>query len=164
MLPAETPHGEDDSAPYGVVEEEAPPRPRRRLKLVTALGAIVAVAAAGGAGYVATQKGPQDPVGAARLSIRIPDSPIRQRTADGREVITTTAEVANDGSAPGRVPDLKATMRTSDGRVLKEWRVRAPAGEIAPRNSRNVQIGTTGTDVPPGPLTLDVDMVERGQR
>ena len=161
---AGTLYRDDASTRYETVEDGDGARPRRRLKLVTALGAIVAVAAAGGAGYVVTQQEAREPSGTARLVISIPDSPVRQRAADGSEIITTTARVANDGSAPGRVPELKATMRTSDGRVVREWRVSPPAGQIAPRNARNVSIGTAGTDVPPGPLTLDVDMVERGQR
>jgi len=159
-----TPHRDDASTQYETVEDGDGARPRRRLKLVTAFGAIVAVAAAGATGYVVTQQEAREPSGAARLVISIPDSPVRQRAADGSEIITTTARVSNDGSAPGRVPELKATMRTSDGRVVREWRVSPPAGQIAPRNARNVSIGTAGTDVPPGPLTLDVDMVERGQR
>lgn len=99
-----------------------------------------------------------------KLIIRIPDRPVRQRTADGQEVITTTARVANEGTVPGRVPELRATMRTPDGRVVKEWRVSPPAGDIAPRNTRDVPIGTSGDSVPQGPLTLDVDMIERDRR
>lgn len=139
-------------------------QPRRGLKVVTALGAIVVLAAAGGAGLMLTQQPPAVPHATPVLSIKIPDRPVRQRAADGQEVITTTAEVVNDGNAPGRVPELKATMRTPDGRIVKEWRITPPAGDIAPNDSRSVQIGTAGTRVPEGPLTLDVDMIERDRR
>lgn len=138
----------------------APSSSRRRLKVVTALGAVVVLAAAGGAGIVLSDQSDAR-AGAPALTISIPDAPVRQRSADGREVITTTAQVVNEGTAPGHVPDLKATVSTPDGKVVKEWRVPSRQGVIAPKSSKTVQIGTAGAEVPGGPLKLDVDMIER---
>ena len=159
---------EDDASSHieAAVEEDAydVPKPRRRLKIVTGIGAAVVLAAAGGAGLLMSQQTPEHPDSAPTLKITIPDRPTRQRTADGQDVITTTAKVMNTGTATGRMPELKATMRTPDGRVVKEWKVTSPPGSIAPRDSRTVQIGTAGAQVPQGPLTLDVDMIERDGR
>lgn len=166
-LPA-TVQPEDDGSSRieAAVEDDAydAPRPRRRLKIVTGIGAAVVLAAAGGAGLLMSQQAPEHPDSAPTLKITIPDRPTRQRTADGQDVITTTAKVMNTGTATGRMPELKATMRTPDGQVVKEWKVTSPPGSIAPKDSRTVQIGTAGAQVPQGPLTLDVDMIERDGR
>lgn len=156
--------GDDTPLTEEAYDGEVAPTGRRRFKLVATLGAIVAVTAIGGVGAVLSGQIAPRETGSPVLTIRIPDRPVRQVSADGQEVITTTAEVVNGGNAPGRVPELKATMRTPDGRIVKEWRVTPPAGDIAPSGSRSVQIGTAGAQVPKGPLTLDVDMVERDRK
>ena len=165
------PHSESDLGTHAIdnvsstedailVDDDAPSGSRRRLKVVTALGAVVVLAAAGGAGIVLSEQSDVR-AGTPALTISIPDAPVRQRSADGREVITTTAQVMNEGTAPGHVPDLKATVSTPDGKVVKEWRVTSHQGVIAPKSSKTVQIGTAGAEVPGGPLKLDVDMIER---
>jgi predicted Zn finger-like uncharacterized protein len=150
-------------AEWDVETETLPTRRKGRgaLKLLTVVGGLAAIAAAGAAGIYG--RSASDAHGPS-LALRIDGAPVRQRAADGSETITTRAELVNSGDAPATAPDLHATMRTQDGRVVREWDVKPTERAVAPHGSTTVQIDTAGPAVPPGPLTLDVDMINHDGR
>ena len=135
-------------------------RKRKVFKLVTALAATVAAIGIAGTATIFYQSFQADK-GEAVLQIKISEAPVRQKTADGGEAISTRAEIINSGTAPGAVPDLRATMRTPDGKVVRQWKISPSSESLAPNSSTSVQIGTSGPAAPPGPLTLDLDTVKR---
>ncbi|MFZ3482175.1 hypothetical protein [Sphingomonas sp. 3-13AW] len=133
--------------------EDAPASRRKGLRFMSAVAAFMVFAIAGGAGVVVASQPGTNPLGTPTVRMAIPENPARQQATGGQEFITI-AEVAGTGASPGRLPDLKATMRAPDGRVIKEWLISPPHGKGPPRHITRVPISGAETERPAPDLAM----------
>lgn len=81
------------------------------------------------------------------------------RLPDGGAILEATGTIANPGRVTVAVPPLRASLM-SGGAVAREWTIPAPAGTIAPGN--RLAFASTITDVPAGPITVQVRFARNG--
>lgn len=140
---------------------EPPFRPRRnRLKLMTLLAVLVAVLLLFGAG-LAAWFGPRLVAnwtggGAVEspLMLQVVRKPERRTLASGNELFAVSGRIVNPTAVAQPVPDIRAELRDSAGRVVYGWTINAPVRSLAAKASADFD--SAEVDVPRGSKTFNL--------
>jgi predicted Zn finger-like uncharacterized protein len=140
---------------------QPPFRPRRnRLKIMTVLAALAAVLLLVGAGAIAwfgprliaswTAGGQTE----SPLMLQVIRKPERRTLASGNELFAVSGRIVNPTASQQAVPDIRAELRDSTGRVVYGWTINAPVRTLAPKASADFD--SAEVDVPKGSKALNL--------
>lgn len=76
----------------------------------------------------------------------------RRRLESGNELLTVRGEIANQTDAVQRVPQIRAELKDSQGRVVYDWSIAPPVRELQARG--RVTFDSAEMDVPRGGRNL----------
>jgi predicted Zn finger-like uncharacterized protein len=76
----------------------------------------------------------------------------RRRLESGNELLTVRGEIANQTDEVQRVPQIRAELKDSQGRVVYDWSIAPPVRELQPRG--RVTFDSAEMDVPRGGRNL----------
>ena len=142
------------------LEEPAVTRRRRwGLWLFLALAALAAAAAAAyylgvlnlGNARSASAEGP--------LQLEYTRTPERTTLQSGNELLRVYGRVLNVSEEPQRVPQIKAELRDSAGRVVHSFFISAPAPELMPKESKTFDAAEMGVPKSARDLNLSFGQV-----
>lgn len=130
--------------------------PARRWTIVAALAAVLMIAA-----VVAIQIFGLPDIGQ-RIGIpvqsvnalAISGQAERRRLESGNELLTVRGEIANQTGEVQRVPQIRAELKDSQGRVVYDWSIAPPVRELQARG--RVTFDSAEMDVPRGGRTLSL--------
>jgi predicted Zn finger-like uncharacterized protein len=78
----------------------------------------------------------------------------RRRLESGNELLTVRGEITNQTDAVQRVPQIRAELKDSQGRVVYDWSIAPPVRELQARG--RVTFDSAEMDVPRGGRTLSL--------
>lgn len=153
------------SADYDAFAHRPPFRPERnsaRVRTIASLAAgllmLVAVAvilwttAPGLAQQVGLSIGPEE------LPLRIVDNPIeRRKMANGSELFAVSGQITNPSPLRQRVPDIRADLRDSQGKIVFSWTITPQQRTLAPNGA--IDFNSAQVDVPATSKRLDLSFV-----
>lgn len=132
-----------------------PERPRRSVGLWILLAAIAIAAAAGAAYYLGLLNlGGSSTASAAPLQLEYTRTPERAVLESGNELLRVYGRVLNVSNEPQRVPQIRAELRDSAGRVVHSFFIAAPVPELQPKESATFD--SAETDVPANASDLNL--------
>jgi predicted Zn finger-like uncharacterized protein len=162
-----TPRGYGEARQPGYASDpyapEPPFRPRRnRLKIMTMLAALAAVLLLVAAATLAwigprvmtglfARSAPESPL---MFDLRAPE---RRTLASGNELFAVSGRIVNPTATVQPVPDIRAELRDSSGRVVYGWMINAPVRSLPAKGSANFD--TAEVDVPKGAKALNLTFV-----
>lgn len=76
----------------------------------------------------------------------------RRRLESGNELLTVRGEIANQTDEVQRVPQIRAELKDSQGRVVYDWSIAPPVRELQPRG--RITFDSAEMDVPRGGRNL----------
>jgi predicted Zn finger-like uncharacterized protein len=140
---------------------QPPFRPRRnKVKQMTRLAIAVAVLLLIGAG-LAAWFGPRLIAGwtggaavESPLMLQVVRKPERRTLASGNELFAVSGRIVNPTSTQQTVPDIRAELRDSTGKVVYGWTINAPVRTLAPKASADFD--SAEVDVPKGSKALNL--------
>lgn len=140
---------------------QPPFRPRRnKVKQMTRLAIAVAVLLLIGAG-LAAWFGPRLIAGwtggeavESPLMLQVVRKPERRTLASGNELFAVSGRIVNPTATQQTVPDIRAELRDSTGRVVYGWTINAPVRTLAPKASADFD--SAEVDVPKGSKALNL--------
>lgn len=155
--PREERQERQDQDPFAA---EPPFRPRRKrsrmwtiLAVIAALLMVGAIAAVQYFGLPRIGVGMGIPVQTGE-GLTITGSAERRRLQSGNELLAVSGEVVNPTGETQRVPQIRAELRDSQGRVVYAWSIAAPARELQPGESAT--FNSAETNVPRGGRVLNL--------
>ena len=156
-----------EAAPDPIVAEEIEPRrPRSRLWLVLLLVVLVVglgIAAAillFGRQEVAARFGLDEaPV---PLGIEISREPDWRMIADGGQLFAVSGRIWNPTKVVQPVPDVRAELKDTKGRIVYAWTITRPVTQLAPGGS--VSFDGAAVDVPPSSTHVSVTFAGAAKR
>ena len=147
-------------------ESEVPRRPRSRLWLVFALAVLVVglgvalVMLVFGRQEVAARFGLEDaPV---PLGIEISREPDWRMIADGGQLFAVSGRIWNPTRTVQTVPDIRAELKDSKGRVVYAWTITRPTAQLTPGAA--VSFDGAAVDVPPSSTHVSVSFAGGSDR
>lgn len=132
--------------------------PARRWTLAAAAAGVLMTAAAGailytGAPGLAAQLGL--PLGPAETPLRFADRAIDRRDlASGNELFAVSGKVVNPTGSQQRVPDIRADLRDSSGRLVYSWVITPERRSLGPSGS--LDFNSAKLDVPANSKVLEL--------
>jgi predicted Zn finger-like uncharacterized protein len=140
---------------------QPPFRPRRnKVKQMTRLAIAVAVVLLIGAG-LAAWFGPRliaswtgGEAVESPLMLQVVRKPERRTLASGNELFAVSGRIVNPTATQQNVPDIRAELRDSTGRVVYGWTINAPVRTLAPKASADFD--SAEVDVPKGSKALNL--------
>jgi predicted Zn finger-like uncharacterized protein len=143
-------------------EAEEPAATRRRrfgLWLFLALAALAAAAAA--AYYLGVLNLGNEPSASAEgpLQLEYTRTPERTVLASGNELLRVYGRIMNVSEETQRVPQIKAELRDSTGRVVHTFFISAPAPELMPKESKTFDAAEMGVPKSARDLNLSFGQV-----
>jgi hypothetical protein len=139
---------------------EGPPfRPRRNPAKLWTIAAIVAAALMTGA-ILAVQYFGLPKFGERIIPVQAADAldlngtAIPRRLASGNELLEVRGEIVNRTDEVQRVPQIRAELKDSQGRVVYTWSIAPPVRELQPRG--RVAFNSANVDVPRGGRVLSL--------
>lgn len=122
------------------------------LLMLAAIAVILWTTAPGLAQQVGLSIGPSE------SPLRIVDNPIeRRQMANGSELFAVSGRIANPSSARQRVPDLRADLRDSQGRIVFSWTITPQQRTLGPNAA--IDFNSAQVDVPASSKRLDLSFV-----
>lgn len=161
--PAADQHAEPDSD-TGALDSQ--PTPWGKWLLAIVIGAAFATASAGlwvgriapealpGIGPLLAQASPPVPLLDVAVTARI------SRLPGGGALLEVTGRISNPGRAAAEVPALQVRLLNEGAAV--EWVIPPPAAMIAP--GQQIGFASSSTDVPAGPITVQVRLARGGRQ
>ena len=160
--PGSAPLGDEreERQDHDVFAPEPPFRPRRnRARMWTILAIIAAVLMIGAIAAVQYFGLPRIGVGMGipvqtGEGLTITGTAERRRLQSGNELLAVSGEVVNPTGDAQRVPQIRAELRDSQGRVVYAWSIAAPARELRP--GETATFNSAETNVPRGGRVLNL--------
>ena len=88
------------------------------------------------------------------LVLEVTRAPERRRMESGNELLAVSGRIVNPTEQVQRVPQIRAELRDSQGRVVYGWAISAPVGELQPGQSAT--FNSAEVDVPRGARALNL--------
>jgi predicted Zn finger-like uncharacterized protein len=147
---------------YDAFAHRPPFKPRRNpAKRWTAAALVAGVSMLVGAGAILYSGAPGIaaqlglPIGQADTPLRFTDKAIDRRDlANGSELFAVTGHVVNPSNTTQRVPDIRAELRDSGGRLVYSWTI-VPARRFLPPNG-TIDFDSAKLDVPETSKVLEL--------
>lgn len=147
---------------YGAFASEPPfsgrRNPARMWTLLAILAGALMIAAVAAISYfgipgIADSGARGETVGAG-LALEVTRKPERSVMASGNELFAVSGRVVNRTDATRKVPQIRAELRDTQGRVVYSWAISAPVAELAPQQSAT--FNSAEVNVPPAAKTLSM--------
>lgn len=148
--------------PLAQLDPTVRPRPRRnparRRTLAAAAAGVLMLLGAGailytGAPGLAAQLGL--PIGSAETPLRFADRSIDRRDlASGNELFAVSGKVVNPTGSSQRVPDIRADLRDSAGRLVYSWVITPEKRSLGPAGT--IDFNSAKLDVPANSKVLEL--------
>jgi hypothetical protein len=90
----------------------------------------------------------------AGLQLEVTRKPERSVMASGNELFAVSGRVVNPTETTRKVPQIRAELRDTQGRVVYSWAISAPVTELAPQQSAT--FNSAEVNVPPAAKTLSM--------
>lgn len=88
------------------------------------------------------------------LELEVTRKPERSVMASGNELFAVSGRVVNPTETTRKVPQIRAELRDTQGRVVYSWAISAPVAELAPQQSAT--FNSAEVNVPPAAKTLSM--------
>ena len=88
------------------------------------------------------------------LQLEVTRKPERSVMASGNELFAVSGRVVNPTETTRKVPQIRAELRDTQGRVVYSWAISAPVTELAPQQSAT--FNSAEVNVPPAAKTLSM--------
>lgn len=155
------PYGEAEPA-YGPLAEEPDYAPRRnpaRMWTLAAIAAALLMIAAVGAIFYLDIPGLSRAAGgpnadASALMIEVPRKPERRQMESGNELFAVSGRIFNPTDVRQPVPNIRAELRDSHGRVVYAWSISPPVQTLGPKESAT--FNSAEVDVPRSAKALNL--------
>lgn len=122
------------------------------LLMLAAVAVILWTTAPGLAQQIGLSIGPDE------LPLRIVDNPIeRRKMANGSELFAVSGRITNPSAARQRVPDIRADLRDSQGKVVFSWTITPQQRTLLPGGA--IDFNSAQVDVPASSKRLDLSFV-----
>jgi predicted Zn finger-like uncharacterized protein len=132
--------------------------PARMWTLLAILAAALMIAAVAAISYfgipgIADSAARGETAGAG-LQLEVTRKPERSVMASGNELFAVSGRVVNPTETTRKVPQIRAELRDTQGRVVYSWAISAPVTELAPQQSAT--FNSAEVNVPPAAKTLSM--------
>lgn len=149
-------------ANYDAFAHRPPFRPRiNPAKRWTAAAMIAGVSLLIGAGAILYSGAPGIaaqlglPIGTSETPLRFINNPIdRRQLASGNELFAVSGKVVNPTDSKQRVPDIRAELRDTQGRLVYSWTINPEQRTLGPNGSLN--FNSAKLDVPANARVLEL--------
>jgi predicted Zn finger-like uncharacterized protein len=122
------------------------------LLMLVAVGIILWTTAPGLAQQIGLSIGPDE------LPLTIADNPIeRRKMANGSELFAVSGQITNPSPTRQRVPDIRADLRDSQGKIVFSWTITPQQRSLAP--NAVIDFNSAQVDVPASSKRLDLSFV-----
>ena len=145
---------------YDALPSEPPFRARRNparmwtiLAIAAAAAMIIAVAAISYFGIPGASQ-PAAVAGGTPLRLEVTRKPERRLLESGNELLAVSGRIVNPTDSVQPVPQIRATLRDTEGRVVYGWSISAPVPELQPNQSAT--FNSAEVDVPRGASALNL--------
>ena len=101
------------------------------------------------------------PIGPAESPLRLVDNPIERRDlTNGSELFAVSGKVLNPSATRQRVPDIRADLRDSSGKIVFSWTITPQQRTLAPKSA--IDFNSAKLDVPANSKRLELSFVGEG--
>lgn len=155
---APEPEPEDHDAFAGEPSFSGRRNPARTWTFLAIVAAAVMIAAVAAISYfgipgIADSAARGETAGAG-LQLEVTRKPERSVMASGNELFAVSGRVVNPTETTRKVPQIRAELRDTQGRVVYSWAISAPVAELAPQQSAT--FNSAEVNVPPAAKTLSM--------
>jgi predicted Zn finger-like uncharacterized protein len=97
-------------------------------------------------------------IGRDELPLTIRDNPIeRRKMANGSELFAVSGQITNPSATRQRVPDIRADLRDSQGKIVFSWTITPQQRSLPPSGA--IDFNSAQVDVPASSKQLDLSFV-----